>query len=66
VSLTTGVEEDGKVTIVVGFSQKLKDIKKDIQIEILGDNGESLYQELDEKSYGTSKNISSAWAIQLP
>jgi hypothetical protein len=30
VSLTTAVEEDGKVTIVVGFSQKLKDIKKDI------------------------------------
>lgn len=66
VSLVTSQDPDGKVQIVVGFSQKLREVQRDIKFEVLGDKGESLYQDLEVKQYATKKSISSAWVITLP
>ena len=50
VSLVTSQEHaDGKVQIVVGFSQKLREVQRDLSFQVLGDKGESLYQELEVK-----------------
>ena len=66
VSLVNSQEADGKFQIVVGFSQKLREVQRDLSFQLLGDKGESLYQELEVKPYATKKSISSAWVITLP
>jgi len=65
--LTTAIESDGKASIVVGFSLKLRDLEKDLIIQLLGDKGDPLFQdgEVEIKPYQTRKSIASAWVIQL-
>lgn len=64
--MTSQDDADGKVHIVVGFSQKLREVQRDLSFQVLGDKGESLYQDLEVKPYATKKSISSAWVITLP
>jgi hypothetical protein len=39
VSLVTSQDPGGKVQIVVGFSQKQREVQKDLSFQVLGDKG---------------------------
>ena len=64
VSLT--VEKKQEVTLlVIGFSQKVRDIENSLEVKLLNDKGENAFDHLLIRPHNTQKSIASAWAINF-